>query len=64
MHIVYEEYDVVEYRGQYWKILAISGYNTVYIRNLAGTQALDDVPIDQIKPTSNTVATATYSTAL
>lgn len=60
MRIVYEEQDHVEFRGMYWRILAVTGYNTVYLRNNLGA-TLDDVPIDQLKPTSQCVQTAVYS---
>lgn len=58
MIIQYEVYDHVECRGQYWMIVAIDGYNTVYLRNYAGG-TLSDVPIDQIKPTPRTLQEAT-----
>lgn len=60
MRIVYEEQDTVEFRGMYWTVLAITGYNTVYLRNTAGATA-DDVPIDQLKPTPGCITTAVYS---
>lgn len=60
MRIVYEEQDTVEFRGMYWTVLAITGYNTVYLRNTAGV-TVDDVPIDQLKPTPGCITTAVYS---
>lgn len=61
MQIQYEQYDSVEFRGQYWMVMAIDGYNTVYLRNNAGGTACD-VPIDQIKPTPKTIKDATCFT--
>lgn len=62
MQIVYEEQDSVEFRGMYWTVLGIAGYNTLYLRNNAGT-VVDDVPIDQVKPAPKSISSATYSTA-
>lgn len=59
MQIIYEEQDTVEFRGQYWTVLAVTGYSMVYLRNAAGV-TLDDVPIDQLKPTPGAITGATY----
>lgn len=61
MQLIYEEQDVVEFRGVYWTVLGIAGYNTLYLRNSAGA-VVDDVPLDQVKPSPQTIRSATYST--
>lgn len=62
MQIFYEVADTVEFRGMFWQVLGIAGYNTLYLRNSAGT-VVDDVPIDQVKPTGSCISGATYFTA-
>lgn len=60
MRIIYEEQDTVEFRGQYWRVMSVTGYNSVYIRNSVGAE-VNDVPIDQIKPTPASIKSAICS---
>ena len=61
MICIYEDYDVVEWNAQHWKVINVNRNNTLDLRNTAG-RMVDDVPIDQVKPASSTIHGATFRT--